>query len=254
MNSNNAVEQAAALIVCSAERARALGVARDRWVFPVAGTEAHDTYALSERADLASSPAIRIAGQRLFELAGRDVDDVAHVDLYSCFPSAVQIAARELGLGTDRALTVTGGMSFAGGPWNDYVTHSIATMVDVLRRDTGAVGLCTANGGFITKHALGLYSTEPPAHGFRSAEPQDEVDAQPQREVCDEHDGAVTVESWTVMFDRDGAPETGIVACLLDDGRRTWGTTRDDEVLKAMTAEEMIGRRAHLDTTGTIKL
>src|SRR5690606_40730202 len=88
-------------------------VPRERWVIPVAGTEAHDTYAVSHRPDLASSGAIRLAARRLFELAGRTVDDVAHVDLYSCFPSAVQIAAAEIGLGLDRRLTVTRGLSFA---------------------------------------------------------------------------------------------------------------------------------------------
>ena len=72
------------------------------------------------------------------DLAGIGVDDLSHVDLYSCFPSAVQIAARELGLGVDRDLTVTGGMSFAGGPWNNYTMHGIAAMsdgLDVLRRE-----------------------------------------------------------------------------------------------------------------------
>ena len=91
MNANNAVEQAAGLILCSAAKAEALGVPRDRWVFPVAGTQAHDTYALSHRPDLRSSGAIRLAAQRLFALAGAGVDDVAHVDLYSCFPVAVEI-------------------------------------------------------------------------------------------------------------------------------------------------------------------
>src|SRR5690606_11657297 len=147
----------------------------NRWVVPVAGTDAHDPDAVPHRPALASPGAIRLAARRLFELAGRTVDDVAHVDLYSCFPSAVQIAAAEIGLGLDRRLTVTGGLSFAGGPWNNYVTHAIATMAGVLRDDPGALGLVTANGGYVTKHALGLYSTEPPAGGFRWADVQDEV-------------------------------------------------------------------------------
>ena len=186
MNANNAVEQSAALIVCSAERAEALGVPRDRWVFPRAGTQAHDTYAVSHRPDLrlvrrhpAGGPA------SCSRWPGAGVDDVAHVDLYSCFPSAVEIGADEIGLGLDRQLTVTGGLSFAGGPWNNYVTHSIATMADVLRADPGALGLVTANGGYVTKHALGLYSTEPPAGGFRWADVQDAVDALPRRELCE---------------------------------------------------------------------
>ncbi len=204
MNSNNAVEQGAGVILCSAERADALGVPRDRWVFPYSGSDAHDHYFVSNRDSLAESPAMRLAGRAALELAGVGPDDLAHADVYSCFPSAVQIAATELGLGTDRPLTVTGGLSFAGGPWNNYVMHSIATMADVLREDAGTVGLVTANGGFITKHAFGVYGTEPPATPFRHAEPQAEVDALPRRELCEDPEGNVAVEAWTVMHDRDG--------------------------------------------------
>ena len=169
MNSNNSVEQGAVLLLCSVEAAERLGVPRDRWVFPHAGTDAHDTAAVSTRGDLHSSPAIRAAGRQALALAGIGIDDIAHVDLYSCFPSAVQVAANELGLAIDdaaRPLTVTGGLSFAGGPWNNYVTHSIATMVDRLRANPGDYGMCTANGGFITKHAIGIYSSEPAPDGL----------------------------------------------------------------------------------------
>jgi acetyl-CoA C-acetyltransferase len=253
MNSNNNVEQGAALLMCSAEAAERLGIPRDRWIFPVSGADAHDTDALSHRGDLSSSPAIRAVGRSVLELAGVGIDDVAHVDLYSCFPSAVQIAAQELGLPDDdpnRPLTLTGGLSFAGGPWNNYVTHAIATLVNVLREEPGSLGLCSANGGFVTKHAIGLYSTEPPNGGFKWADAQDEADAQthPREVAPDDHAGDVTIESWTVMHNREGEPENGIAAALLDDGRRAWGITQDPDVLKAMTVEEFIGRPAHIDS------
>lgn len=243
MNSNNAVEQGAGLILCSAERAESLGVPRDRWVFPHSGTDAHDHLFVSNRDDLSASPAIRLAGRKAMELAGTDVDGVAHIDLYSCFPSAVQIAANELGIGLDRQTTVTGGLSFAGGPWNDYVTHSIASMVVVLREDPGSLGLVTANGGMITKHAFGIYGTEPPAEGFRHVDVQPEVDALPTREVADAHLGPMTVEAWTVMHGRDGEPENGIAVGLLDDGRRAWATTAEPDVLKSLVTEELGGQR-----------
>lgn len=246
MNSNESVEQAAALVLTSVERATALGVPRDRWVFPLAGTDAAEPF-VSERHELHRSPAIRVAGRRALELAGVGVDDLAHVDLYSCFPSAVQIGAAELGIDLDRQLTVTGGLTFAGGPWNDYVTHSIATMVEVLRDDPGAIGLCTANGGLISKHAFGLYSTEPPAGGFRHEAPQAEVDAAaPRREVVTDHEGPVTVETYTVMHDRDGAPERAFAACLLPDGRRTWAASTDARLLARMEAEEVCGAAAEV--------
>ena len=99
----------------------------------------------------------------------------------------------------------------------------------------------------------GVYSTEPPANGFRWADAQAEVDAATSpRDVAEESDGEVTVETWTVMHDREGDPENGLAAVLLADGRRAWGTTQDQEVLKQMTVEEFAGRAAHLSADGTL--
>ena len=249
MNSNNAVEQGAGLILCSAARAEALGVPRDRWVFPHSGTDAHDHYFVSERDDLGRSPAMRVAGRACLDLAGVGVDDLAHIDLYSCFPSAVEISAFELGIGLDRPLTVTGGLSFAGGPWNNYVTHSIAAMAGRLREEPGSVGLVSANGGFITKHAFGVYGTEPPATPFQHADVQAEVDALPKRVLCEEPDSEVAIETWTAMHDRDGDPENGIVVGRLDDGRRAIGTTQDADLLKVLVTEDLAGRRARIAPT-----
>ncbi|MBO0731136.1 MAG: hypothetical protein J2P57_17900, partial [Acidimicrobiaceae bacterium] len=197
----------------------------------------------SARADLHSSPAIRVAGRRALALGGVGPDDIAHIDLYSCFPSAVQIAAAELGLGLERDLTVTGGLCFAGGPWNNYVTHSIATMSTVLRAHPGDIGLVSANGGFVTKHAFGLYGTEPPAGGFRWENAQAEIDASftPTPIADATYKGPATVEAYTVMHGRDGEPERGICALRTPEGTRTWGTSEDGEVLRQMEQEEFVG-------------
>ncbi len=141
MNSNNMVDQGAVLILTTVEKATYLQIPSERWVFPYAGTDSHDTYAIGERAELYRSPAIRIAGRRVLELAGVSLDEIDFVDVYSCFPSAVQVAAAEIGLPLDdpsRPLTVTGGLTFAGGPWNNYVSHSIATMAERLVADPGS--------------------------------------------------------------------------------------------------------------------
>ncbi len=254
MNSNNNVEQGAGLILCSVEAARSAGVPTDRWVFPLAGTDAHDHWFVSNRIDLCSSPAIRLAGARVMELAGVGVDDLAHIDLYSCFPSAVQIAATELGLGLDRPLTVTGGMSFAGGPWNNYPCHGIATMAQRLRQDPGAVGLCSANGGYTTKHALGLYATTPPAAGFRTDDLQSEVDAGPSRPAADGYQGPVQVESYTVTHARDGAAERALYALLTPEGGRTWGSGDDPATLTELETTECVGRSAQLAGDGQVEL
>jgi len=245
----------AALIMCSVEKAEALGVPRDRWVFPHSGADCHEHNFISNRWSFAETPAIELGGRRALQLAGIGIDDVEILDLYSCFPSAVQLGAKSLGVSLDRQLTRTGGLAFAGGPWNNYVMHAIATVMNDLRDQPGTKGLVWANGGYATKHSFGVYATTPPASAFQHAYPQDEIDAMPRRELASPADaaGTATIEAYTVMFDRDGAPETALAACLLADGRRAWGTSGDRGLAAAMCEGEWVGRTATLDAEGTLQ-
>lgn len=257
MNSNNMVNQAAAVILCSAEKATYLQIPREQWVFPHSGTDAHDTYAVTERAELHRSPAIRIGGRRALELAGIGVDDVDYVDVYSCFPSAVQVAARELGLPTDdplRPLTVTGGLTFAGGPWNNYVMHSIATMAELLRRNPGARGLITANGGYLTKHSFGVYSATPPSAAFRWEDVQADVDAEPTRKALVEWDGEGTVESWTTPFGRDGQPEKAFLSVRTPDDCRTLAVIDGPEAAAETVRDDIGGAKVRVRSDGRASL
>ncbi|MFT7218906.1 MAG: acetyl-CoA C-acetyltransferase [Candidatus Azotimanducaceae bacterium] len=253
MNSNNAVDMSAAIILCSVKKARELGIDEALWVYPWAGTDAHDTYYLSNRDNLYSSPAIRIAGRRVLELAGLTVPELDFVDVYSCFPSAVQVAVNELGLDASKPLTVTGGLTFGGGPLNNYVMHSIARMVEVLRQNPGKKGLVTANGGFLTKHAFGVYSTQSPQADYQHQDVQTEVDACPTRDVAPEFEGEATLESYTVMFDGDKAV-VGHAACLTPDGRRTWANTSDQNLIALMQTEEFCGKSVEIDSAGEFRL
>jgi acetyl-CoA C-acetyltransferase len=242
--SNEMVDQAAGVILCSAGTARALGIPLDRWVFPIAAVEAKAPY-VSERMDLSSSPMIRLAGERLRAITGIGPDDIAHVDLYSCFPSAVQVQAAELGFDLVRDLTVTGGMRFFGGPWNNYTMHAVVSMIDRLRNDPTAFGLCTSNGGLLTKQVTSLFSAAAPTADCRLDSVQDEVDALPRRDVDPSPSGPAEVETYTVMYDREG-PTRGIVAACLADGRRGWGVVTEPEGLAAMTEDDPLGRPLHL--------
>lgn len=252
MNSNNMVDQGAALVLTSVEQATRLQVPAERWVYPHAGTDAHDTSAVAERDELHRSTAIRIAGARALQLAGLGIDDVDYVDLYSCFPSAVQVAAGELGLATDdaaRPLTVTGGLTFAGGPWSNYVMHSIATMAELLVANPGRRGLITANGGYLTKHSFGVYGTEPPAE-FRWEDVQAAVDREPIRKGLVEWEGVGTVEAWTTPFDREGQPEKAFLAVRTPDGSRTLAVITDGEAARASVREDIGGAKVAVGADG----
>jgi acetyl-CoA C-acetyltransferase len=241
LNSNSAVDQAAALILCSEEKAQALGIAREKWIYPWAGSDAQDHFHFSTRDNLHSSPAIRLAGKKCLEMSDMNVDDIDLVDVYSCFPVAVQIASRELGLDTSKPLTVTGGLTWAGGPLNNYVMHSIVRMAQLLREKPGQKGMITANGGYITKHAFGTYSNDRPEQPFQHANLQDQVDALPKREVVMDNTGQGVVEGYSVMYGSKGL-DKAFVATRLPDGRRAWGTSNDADVLQSMTTEEFVGR------------
>jgi acetyl-CoA C-acetyltransferase len=257
MNSNNMVDQSAALVLTSVETATRLQIPTECWVYPYAGTDAHDTYAISERAELHRSPAIRIAGARALALAGLGIDDVDYVDLYSCFPSAVQIAAAELGLPVDdpvRPLTVTGGLTFAGGPWNNYVTHSIATMAELLTANPGRRGMITANGGYLTKHSFGVYGTEPPQSEFRWDDAQSAVDQEPTRGAAVEWEGVGTIESWTTPFSRDGRPEKAFLAVRAHDGSRTLALISDPGAAAATVRDDVAGAKVAVRSDGTATL
>jgi acetyl-CoA C-acetyltransferase len=251
MNANARVDMGAGLLLCSRAVAREAGVPEEKLVFLHAATEANDSEFLSTRAELHRSPATRLAGARALELAGRTIDGIDHLDLYSCFPSAPQVTAAELGAPEDRPLTVTGGLTFGGGPLNSYALHAIARMADVLRADRGAFGLVHANGGWLAKHAIAIYSTRPPAAGFRYESLQAAVDALPVREARVDWKGPVTIEAYTVAH-RKGVPQRAIAACLTDDGRRTWAVAEEPALLEAMMREEFCGRRARIDGNGTL--
>jgi acetyl-CoA C-acetyltransferase len=254
MNAIIEVDQAAAVIMTSVAEARALGIPRDRWIHVWGTGEAHDRWFVSERADYASSPAIREAAGQALAAAGIGIERVDHLDVYSCFPAAVQIGRDALGIAPDdpRPLTVTGGLPYFGGPGNNYSMHAIAGMMSRLRAEPGTIGLVTALGWYITKHAVGVYSAEPKNGPFARADPaprQVALDAQPAPPLDREPAGSATVETYTVLFDRDGAPLRGLVIGRLDDDRRFLASFPDDrQVLDALTSREGVGVRGRVAT------
>jgi acetyl-CoA C-acetyltransferase len=250
MNAIMAVDQGAALIVTSLAVAQEAGLA-GRAVFVWSGADATDVWYPAQRPDLAHSAGIRAAGGEALAAAGITIDDVDHLDLYSCFPAAVQAGADALGVALDdpRGLSVTGGLAYFGGPGNNYTMHSVATTVGLVRDGAGA-GLCTGLGWFTTKHSVGVYGAEPPAAGFRRG---DTTAAQAAIEATElpvelEPTGTATVVASTVLYDRDGTATGVPVFADLPDGRRVVATAHDDEVA-GLAGELLVGRE--IDLVGT---
>jgi acetyl-CoA C-acetyltransferase len=212
MNSVLAVDQAAALLITDVETARSAGVDKGGWVFPWSGASCNDVFLPSQRPLLDRSEGLAAAGQAALDAAAIGIEDVDAIDLYSCFPCAVQMGAEALGLSLDdpARLTMTGSMPYFGGPGNNYASHGIAHVAEAIRAGDAAVGLATGLGWYVTKHAVGIYGASPPPHGWR----YDACVSQQRRinagtlEVATAPMGMAQVEAMTVVHDR-GAQVTG---------------------------------------------
>ena len=247
------VDQAVALLFASAEAADAHGVPRDHWTFPVMAAESNHMAVMPARADLHRSPATGLLGDALREVAGLEPSQVDHLDLYSCFPAAVQVQARELGIGLDRPLTVTGGMTFAGGPLNSYVLHATAAMREVLRQAPGTTGLVTSVSGMLTKGGLGLWSTEPPTEPWESIDVSMEAeDATELRPWDPDATGTGHIVSATVVH--DGGVPSRVAAVVEVDGVRTVAVDRDATVAAAVVAADLCDRAVEVVTPGVMAI
>ncbi|HUZ13888.1 MAG TPA: acetyl-CoA acetyltransferase [Caulobacteraceae bacterium] len=235
--------QGAAVLIASAGRARALGVSEDRLVYLHGGADVAERLPM-QRADLGAYPAAVFASRRALEIAGVGLADLACLDLYSCFPIAVFAVRDGLGIAPDdgRPLTLTGGLPFFGGAGNNYSMHAIAAMTRALRARPGAHGFVGANGGFLSKYSVGVYSTRPSDwRGFDSAGLQAEIDAWPAPALAPDAAAQGRVETYTVDYSR-AAPQ-GVLVCRTAAGERfAAATDPDDEALvRKMIAEDPLG-------------
>ncbi len=180
-NSQWGVDQAAAMIFCSVAMAESLGVPRERWVYPHVGLESSLSLSLSRRADLHRWPAMQVVGTAAASHIDRPIAAIDHIELYSCFPVAVRVQQAELGLDPAGTPTMTGGMAFAGGPFNNFVYQATVDVIERVRSEPGSYGAVTAVSGLLTKPALAVWSTEPPAKGLLVADLVDDAGLPPKR-------------------------------------------------------------------------
>jgi acetyl-CoA C-acetyltransferase len=238
------VDMAAALILATHERADALGVPQEQRVYLRSRAYATDQTYVAEHPDMTRSPAMKVASTTALQQAGVTVDDVAYLDLYSCFASSLHFAQDALGITDDdtRGLTVTGGLPYHGGPGSGYLTHSIATMVDALRADPGSYGMVSGVGMHMTKHVFGVYSATPGAlvNEAHLRKPDTEIAITPT------YEGRATVCAYSVVHGRDGAPEWGLLVCDLEDGTRAYAKLLDAADLAAAEQTELVGRSVQL--------
>jgi acetyl-CoA C-acetyltransferase len=254
------VDQAAALLFCSQQAAHRFGISSDRWIFPRVGIESSHAVSLLRRERPDAWPAMGILGRAASTRIGRPVADAEFIEVYSCFPAAVRVQQRELGLDVHGTPTITGGMAFAGGPFNNFVLQTTAAVARALRAEPGSLGVVTTVSGLLTKPGLGVWSAEPdgqaPLLGDFGAEAERATDTRDVVGTLGEYTGAATVVTYTVTpGGRDGASGPGapqgpggaqwartVVVGDTEDGRRCVAISEDAELAVFATTHELIGR------------
>lgn len=235
------VDQAAALLLCSTERASELGIDRSRWVFPLASAESNHMVPVAVRPDLATCVGAEETMRAVLAAVGMSPEEIDLFELYSCFPVAVSAFASALALPAERDLTVTGSMAYAGGPYNNYFLQATCRVAELLRAGDGRTALMTCVSGVLTKQAAAIWSSEPSDANFARIDVSAAVAArvEPRPAVMD-FSGAGQVAGYTVLYDRDRPP---CAVALLDTKQgRALATSEATEIVERFEQEDWVQR------------
>jgi acetyl-CoA C-acetyltransferase len=175
------------------------------------------------------------------------IAEIDLIDFYSCFPIAVETYAEAIGLPPDRDLTLTGGMAFAGGPYNNYFLQSTCRAIELLRQGKGRNALLSCVSGVVTKQAFALWSVDPSPKGFVHADLTKQVAGEVRAiDVLEDFTGVARVAGYTVLHGRGQVPK-GVALLDTSDGKRAMVTCADDALVAAMQETELVGRQVRVE-------
>jgi acetyl-CoA C-acetyltransferase len=210
---------------------------------------------VSARKDLGKSPDARITGSAALRHAGLSVQDLPLIDLYSCFPSAVELFAEALGLPVDGKLTLTGGMAFAGGTYNNYFFQSTCRAIELMREGSGRTALLSCASGILTKQAFAIWPLDKPAQDFVNLDLSEEVARETgELEVIGtDFTGAAQIADYTVLHSRDKTPR-GVVLVDVEGSCRAVATSENPELIQMLEAREMVGRQVRVEINELVEI
>lgn len=253
MNSFVTVDQGAAVILMSEELAKKQVQKQRQTVYFLGGGYAEDQQRfMVEKSDFTSSPPLKAAVEKALDRSGMPLEDIDCFDLYSCFPSAVSIAKKMIGITEEdpRPLTLTGGLGFFGGPGNNYSLHSIATLAEKISLGEKSNGLVTALGWFMHKHAAGVYGATPAGGEFKNhdlADQKDRLAGETPVRIKDQVSGRGIIETYTIIYAMDQTPAYAVLYGKTRDNFRFIARTRNHgDVFRHLTKENRVGQHVTL--------
>jgi len=248
MCSNMFVDQSAAVLMIKRALAEELGVSKNQWVYIMGGFDLKNIHEITRRPHLHTSPASREGAKLALNQAGLELNEINAFDLYSCFPSIVEIMKKEIEISENdpRDLTLTGGLTYFGGPWSNYSLHAIVTAVEKIQKNPKLKIMVVANGGYNTKQSFGIYGKNPPAIPWNTQESpkiQEDILNNFLEDPIKKANGRLTIEGYTITYNRDQQPIEGIVIGKIDEDRRTIAYIKaDQDKLTELEYKELLGK------------
>ena len=247
MCANNFVDQAGTIIITSEDVAKSLKIDKKQWVYIMGGVDLKNILQIYRRPRLDNSPAIKEGSRIALEQSGLQLSEIDKFDLYSCFPSIVEIFIKELGIkeGDPRDLTVTGGLPYFGSPLSNYSLHAIINTVELIRADPLLKIMVIANGGYNTKQSIGIYGSKPSKKdwGVRDdSKIQESILAQTLPEPIEQANGTLTIEGYSIIYDRTGQPKRGVLVGTHVNGHRAVAIVTDSNLIVMLESRDVVGR------------
>ncbi|MFX1281255.1 MAG: hypothetical protein ACFFA3_18030 [Promethearchaeota archaeon] len=248
MCANNFVDQAGTVLITGEEIAKSLNIDKSKWIYITGGATLKNIDDITRRPRLYDSPAAREGMRLALEQAGLTLSDIDKFDLYSCFPSIVEIFMNELGIKENdpRDLTLTGGLPFFGTPLSNYSLHAVINTVEAIRTNPSLKVMVIANGGYNTKQSVGIYGTNPPVIQWGTRDDskiQNSILQEILPEPIEMANGEMIVEGYSMLYERSGAVKRGVVIGFLENGERAIAFVNNIELLKTIENQELVGKK-----------
>ena len=236
------VNQASAMIICSEEVADKLMIPLTKRVYPLAASETNHMIAAIQRPNIIKPLGLELAAKFILNLCNEHNVKPNLYELYSCFPIAVQMFSDVLGLEDKEVKTVTGGMSFAGGPLNSYMIHSTIKMISEIRNDFKKIGLVTGVSGMMTKQAFALWAKEPLLN-FVSKDVTEEAKAiENPILLSDSEEGNGKILGYTILNDQKDNELKAVMYIEDTQARRKVLISKDNQIIQSMGETEWVGK------------
>ena len=236
------VNQSAALIICSEELANKLKIDNKKRVYPISSSENNHMIAIQQRPKLYESLGMSYAARSINNMIQKLGIELDAYDLYSCFPAAVKMFSKSLGLDSETSKTITGSMPYAGGPLNSFVIHSTVKMIQKIRALEVNHGLITGVSGMMTKQSFCVWGKEYQEQFiYEDVTERAKLDERPV-ELSDIKEGEGEIIGYTIV---EGSENVLKAVLYLDDEKkhRKVVSSLDKNFIDLLMEEEWVGKK-----------